>query len=63
MTNTEKNIRAFLAIEPPEDILQAMIRPAGKIKAGNQRPDKLDKAAGSASDLKVFWRYFNRGYK
>ena len=26
MTDSEKNIRAFLAIEPPENILQAMSR-------------------------------------
>ena len=34
MTDSEKNIRAFLAIEPPEDILQSMIPSAGKIENG-----------------------------
>ena len=32
MTTAEKNIRAFLAIEPPEDILQAMLRLQEKLK-------------------------------
>ena len=32
MTNAEKNIRAFLAIEPPEDILQAMSGLQEKLK-------------------------------
>ena len=32
MMNAEKNIRAFLAIEPPEDILQAMSRLQEKLK-------------------------------
>jgi 2'-5' RNA ligase len=32
MTNAEKNIRAFLAIEPPEDILQATSRIQEKLK-------------------------------
>lgn len=32
MTTAEKNIRAFLAIEPPEDILQAMSRLQEKLK-------------------------------
>ncbi len=60
MTDSEKNIRAFLAIEPSEDVLQAIVAPAGKTEAGNQRPDQLDKAAGTASDVEIFWRYFNR---
>ncbi|MCK7509037.1 MAG: hypothetical protein MZV70_36715 [Desulfobacterales bacterium] len=41
MADSEKNIRAFLAIEPPEDILQAVIPLAGKIESGKS-------AAGSA---------------
>ena len=32
MMNSEKNIRAFLAIEPPEDILQALSRLQEKLK-------------------------------
>ena len=32
MTTVEKNIRAFLAIEPPEDILQAMSHLQEKLK-------------------------------
>ena len=32
MTDTEKNIRAFLAIEPPENILQEMSRLQEKLK-------------------------------
>ena len=32
MTTAEKNIRAFLAIEPPEDIVQAMLRLQEKLK-------------------------------
>ena len=32
MEDSEKNIRAFLAIEPPEDILQAMSRLQDKLK-------------------------------
>ena len=32
MTTAEKNIRACLAIEPPEDILQAMLRLQEKLK-------------------------------
>jgi hypothetical protein len=32
MSETEKNIRAFLAIEPPEDILQTVARMQDKLK-------------------------------
>ncbi len=32
MSNAEKNIRAFLAVEPPEEILQAVIRLQEKLK-------------------------------
>jgi len=57
-----KNIRAFLAIEPPENILQEISRLQDKIETGNQRPIKLDKTAGAASDAKIFRRYFQRRY-
>ena len=32
MSNSEKNIRAFLAVEPPEEILQTVIRLQEKLK-------------------------------
>jgi len=32
MADSERNIRAFLAIDPPEDILQAMSRLQEKLK-------------------------------
>ena len=54
--DAEKNIRAFLAIEPPEDI-GSHCPPAGKIKKGNQRRDQLDASAGQSPDFEIFRQY------
>jgi len=53
----------FWLMTPRKIFCRQNLPPAGKIKAGNQRQDQLDKAAGSASDLKIFRRYFHGGCK
>jgi 2'-5' RNA ligase len=54
MTDSEKNIRAFLAIEPPEDILQAMFRLQEKLKREISGRISWTKPHGQHLTLKFF---------
>jgi 2'-5' RNA ligase len=54
MTDSEKNIRAFLAIEPPEDILQAMSRLQEKLKREISGRISWTKPQGQHLTLKFF---------
>lgn len=54
MASTEKNIRAFLAIEPPEEILQTVIRLQEKLKRGVGGRISWTKAGGQHLTLKFF---------
>jgi 2'-5' RNA ligase len=45
--DAEKNIRAFLAIEPPEDVLAAIARLQEKLKR------EMDASAKQSSDFEV----------
>jgi 2'-5' RNA ligase len=54
MADTEKNIRAFLAIDPPEDILQAMSRLQEKLKREISGRISWTKPQGQHLTLKFF---------
>jgi 2'-5' RNA ligase len=54
MTDSEKNIRAFLAIEPPEDILQAMSHLQEKLKREISGRISWTKPQGQHLTLKFF---------
>jgi 2'-5' RNA ligase len=54
MSETEKNIRAFLAIEPPEDILQAVARMQEKLKREISGRISWTKPQGQHLTLKFF---------
>jgi 2'-5' RNA ligase len=54
MTDSEKNIRAFLAIEPPEDILQALSRLQEKLKREIGGRISWTKPQGQHLTLKFF---------
>jgi 2'-5' RNA ligase len=54
MADSEKNIRAFLAIDPPEDILQAMSRLQEKLKREIGGRISWTKAKGQHLTLKFF---------
>ena len=54
MTDSEKNIRAFLAIDPPEDILQAMSRLQEKLKREISGRISWTKPQGQHLTLKFF---------
>src|SRR5271157_1498456 len=54
MSDSEKNIRAFLAIDPPEDILQAMSRLQEKLKREIGGRISWTKAQGQHLTLKFF---------
>jgi 2'-5' RNA ligase len=54
MTDSEENIRAFLAIEPPEDILQAMSRLQEKLKREISGRISWTKPQGQHLTLKFF---------
>jgi RNA 2',3'-cyclic 3'-phosphodiesterase len=54
MTDSVKNIRAFLAIEPPEDILQAMSRLQEKLKREISGRISWTKPEGRHLTLKFF---------
>jgi len=54
MTDSEKNIRAFLAIDPPEDILQAMSRLQEKLKREIGGRISWTKPQGQHLTLKFF---------
>src|SRR5664280_2841210 len=54
MTDSEENIRAFLAIEPPEDILQAMSRLQEKLKREISDRISWTKPEGQHLTLKFF---------
>lgn len=54
MTDSEKNIRAFLAIEPPENILQAMSRLQEKLKREISGRISWTKPQGQHLTLKFF---------
>jgi len=54
MTDSEENIRAFLAIEPPEDILQAMSRLQEKLKREISGRISWTKPQGKHLTLKFF---------
>ena len=54
MADSEKNIRAFLAIDPPEDILQAMSRLQEKLKREISGRISWTKPQGQHLTLKFF---------
>lgn len=54
MTDSEKNIRAFLAIEPPEDILQALSRIQEKLNREISGRVSWTKPPGQHLTLKFF---------
>jgi 2'-5' RNA ligase len=54
MADSEKNIRAFLAIDPPEDILQAMSRLQEKLKREIGGRTSWTKPQGQHLTLKFF---------
>ena len=54
MTDSEKNIRDFLAIDPPEDILQAMSRLQEKLKREISGRISWTKPQGQHLTLKFF---------
>ena len=54
MTDSEKNIRAFLAIEPPEDILQSLSRLQEKLKREIGGRISWTKPQGQHLTLKFF---------
>jgi 2'-5' RNA ligase len=54
MADSEKNIRAFLAIDPPEDILQAMSRLQEKLKREISWRISWTKPQGQHLTLKFF---------
>jgi 2'-5' RNA ligase len=54
MTDSEKNIRAFLAIDPPENILQAMSRLQEKLKREISGRISWTKPQGQHLTLKFF---------
>ena len=54
MADTEKNIRAFLAIDPPEDILQAISRLQEKLKREIGGRISWTKPQGQHLTLKFF---------
>ncbi|MEI6610028.1 MAG: RNA 2',3'-cyclic phosphodiesterase [Deltaproteobacteria bacterium] len=54
MTDSEKNIRAFLAIEPPEDILQALSNLQEKLKREISGRISWTKPQGQHLTLKFF---------
>lgn len=54
MSETEKNIRAFLALEPPEDILQAVGRLQDKLKREISGRISWTKPQGQHLTLKFF---------
>jgi 2'-5' RNA ligase len=54
MADSEKNIRAFLAIDPPEDILQAMCRLQEKLKRDIVGRISWTKPQGQHLTLKFF---------
>jgi RNA 2',3'-cyclic 3'-phosphodiesterase len=54
MADSEKNIRAFLAIDPPENILQAMSRLQEKLKREISGRISWTKAQGQHLTLKFF---------
>jgi 2'-5' RNA ligase len=54
MADSEKNIRAFLAIDPPEDILQAMSRLQEKLKREINGRISWTKSQGQHLTLKFF---------
>ncbi|MCX5849427.1 MAG: RNA 2',3'-cyclic phosphodiesterase [Deltaproteobacteria bacterium] len=54
MADSEKNIRAFLAIEPPEDILQAISRLQEKLKRETSGRINWTKPQGQHLTLKFF---------
>jgi RNA 2',3'-cyclic 3'-phosphodiesterase len=52
--HAEKNIRAFLAIEPPEDVLQAMVRLQEKLKREISGKISWTRPQGQHLTLKFF---------
>ena len=54
MADPEKNIRAFLAIEPPEDILQSVIRLQEKLKMAISGRISWTRPQGQHLTLKFF---------
>lgn len=54
MADSEKNIRAFLAIEPPEDILQAVLRLQEKLKTEVSGQISWTRLQGQHLTLKFF---------
>ena len=54
MADPEKNIRAFLAIEPPEDILQSVIRLREKLKMAISGRISWTRPQGQHLTLKFF---------
>lgn len=54
MLNSEKNIRAFLAVEPPEEILQAVIRLQEKLKQEIRGRLSWTRPGGQHLTLKFF---------
>ena len=54
MADSERNIRAFLAIDPPEDILQAMSRLQEKLKREISGRISWTKPQGQHLTLKFF---------
>lgn len=54
MPNSEKNIRAFLAVEPPEEILQAVIRLQEKLKREISGKVSWTRPGGQHLTLKFF---------
>ncbi|MDD4092693.1 MAG: RNA 2',3'-cyclic phosphodiesterase [Smithellaceae bacterium] len=54
MSNAEKNIRAFLAVEPPEEILQAVIRLQEKLKREISGKLSWTRPGGQHLTLKFF---------